>query len=34
MNAPLAQCTKEEQHAVVQFLWSEGSLGTEIHKRL
>ena len=34
MDAPLAQCTREEQCAVVQFLWSEGSLGAEIHKRL
>ena len=28
MDAPLAQCTREEQRAVVRFLWSEGSLGT------
>ena len=34
MNAPLAQCTREEQRAVVQFLWSEGSSGAETHKRL
>ena len=24
MDAPLAQCTREEQRAVVRFLWSEG----------
>ena len=34
MDAPLAQCTREEQRAVVQFLWSEGSSGTKIHQRL
>ena len=28
MDAPLAQCTREEQRAVVRFLWSEGSSGT------
>ena len=33
MDAPLAQCTKE-QRAVVRFLWSEGSSGAEIHKQL
>ena len=33
MDALLAQCTREEL-AVVQFLWSEGSSGAEIHKRL
>ena len=34
MDAPLAQCTREEQCAVVRFLWSEGSSGTKIHQRL
>ena len=30
MDAPLAQCTREEQRAVVRFLWSEGSSGTKL----
>ena len=34
MDAPLAQCTREEQRAVVRFLWSEGSSGKKIHQRL
>ena len=34
MDAPLAQCTREEQRAVVRFLWSEGSSGTKIHQKL
>ena len=34
MDAPLAQCTREEQRAVVRFLWSEGLSGTKIHQRL
>ena len=34
MDAPLAQCTREEQRAVIRFLWSEGSSGTKIHQRL
>ena len=34
MDTPLAQCTRDEQRAVVRFLWSEGSPGAEIHKRL
>ena len=34
MDAPLAQCTRDEQRAVVRFLWSEGSPWAEIHKRL
>ena len=34
MNAPPAQSTREEQRTVVRFLWLEGSLGAEIHKRL
>ena len=34
MDAPLAQCIREKQCAVVRFLWSEGSSGAEIYKRL
>ena len=34
MDAPLTQCTREEQRHMVQFLWSEGSSGIKIHKRL
>ena len=34
MAAPLAVCTKEEQRAVIRFLWSEGVSGVEIHRRL
>ena len=30
MDTPLAQCTRDEQ----PFLWSEGSSGIEIQKRL
>ena len=32
MAAPLAVCTKEEQRAVIRFLWSEGVPGAEIHR--
>jgi hypothetical protein len=32
MAAPLATCTKEQ--CAVQFLWSEGEIGAEIHQRL
>ena len=34
MADPLAVCTKEEQRAVIRFLWSEGVPGAEIHRRL
>ena len=34
MDALLAQCTREQQRAVIQFLWPAGSSGAEIHKRL
>ena len=34
MAAPVAVCTKEEQRAVIRFLWSEGVPGAEIHRRL
>ena len=28
------ECTKEEQRAMIRFLWSEGVSGAEIHRRL
>ena len=34
MAALLAVCTKEEQRAVIRFLWSEGVPGVEIHRTL
>jgi hypothetical protein len=34
MAVPLCICTKEEQHAVICFLWSEGIPGAEIHQRV
>jgi hypothetical protein len=34
MDAPLFICTKEEQRAVVRFLWSEVVPGAEIHRRM
>ena len=34
MATPLAVCTKEEQRAVIRFLWLEGMPGAEIHWRL
>ena len=34
MDAPLAQCTREEQRALARFLWLKGSSGAEIHKKL
>jgi hypothetical protein len=34
MACPLAVCTKEEQRAVIPFLWSEGVSEAEIHRRL
>jgi len=34
MAAPLSICTKEEQHSVIRFLWSECVSGAEIHRRL
>ena len=33
-DAPLAQCTRDKQRAVVCFLWLEGLPGAEIHTRL
>jgi hypothetical protein len=32
--APLSICTKEEQRAMICFLWSEGVPEAEIHRRL
>jgi len=34
MTALLLKCTREEQRAVVHFLWVEGVKGVEIHKYL
>jgi len=31
MDAPLQDCSIEEQHGVVQFLWAEGVKPVEIH---
>jgi len=34
MDAPLEDCTIEEQRGVVRFLWAEGAKPVEIHRRL
>jgi len=34
MTAPLATCTKEEEHSVIHFLSSEGVEPIEIHRRI
>ena len=34
LAAPLATCTKEEQHSVIRFLSSEGVKAIEIHRRI
>jgi len=34
MNAPLQDCTIEEQRGVVRFLWAEGAKPVEIHRRM
>ena len=34
MDAPLQDCTIEEQHGVVRFLWAEGVKRVEIHRRM
>jgi hypothetical protein len=34
MATPLSNCTIEEQHAVVRFLWAEGVTSAEIHLRM
>jgi len=31
-DAPLQDCTIEEQHGVVRFLWTEGVKPVEIHR--
>jgi len=33
-DAPLQDCTIEEQHGVVPFLWAEGVKPVEIHRRM
>jgi len=34
MDAPLQDCTIEEQHGIVRFLWAEGVKRVEIHCRM
>jgi len=34
MDAPLQDCTIEEQHGVVRFLWAEGVKPVEIQRRM
>ena len=34
MDAPLQDCTIEEQRGVVRFLWEEGVKAVEIHRRV
>jgi len=34
MNAPLQDCTIEEQRGVVRFLWAEGVKPVEIRRRM
>jgi len=34
MDAPLQDCTIEDQRGVVQFLWAEGVKLVEIHRRM
>jgi len=34
MDAPLQDCTIEEQRGVVRFLWAEGVKPVEIHRRM
>jgi len=34
MDAPLQDCTIEEQRGVVRFLWEEGVKPVEIHRRM
>jgi hypothetical protein len=33
-DGPLFICTKEEQRAVILFLWAEGVLGAEMYRRI
>jgi len=34
MDAPLQDCTIEEQRGVVRFVWAEGVKPVEIHRRV
>jgi hypothetical protein len=34
LEGPLFICTKEEQRAVILFLWAEGVPGAEMHRRI
>jgi hypothetical protein len=34
MNSFFSICTKEEQYAVIRFLWADSVPGTEMHCRL
>ena len=34
MDAPLQDCTIEEQRGVVRFLWAQGVKPVEIHRRM
>jgi hypothetical protein len=34
LDDPLFICTKEEQRAVILFLWAEGVQGAEMHRRI
>ena len=34
MDAPLQNCTIEEQRGVVRFVWTEGVKPVEIHRRV
>jgi transposase len=34
MAAPLENCTREEQHSVIRFLWLEGMKPKEIHRKM
>jgi len=34
MDAPLQDCTIEEDHGIMQFLWAEGVKPVEIHRGL
>jgi hypothetical protein len=34
LDGPLFVCTKEEQRAVIRFLWAEGVPGAEMHRKI
>ena len=34
MDAPLQDCTTQEQRGLVRFLWTEGVKPVEIHRRM